>query len=430
MRQLFARKISAVGVVGALALVSSIAVTTSASAQPRFSSLTAQSIQAKGYEDTAITLIAAVRDSSFGPTSVLVGGKVVSTPVTESGARANRSVAVKSKLDVDHRTERTDASQMRVAQIGQTVALSRSGTDAVTKLIDANREIERGATDGHPDVDIVSATVTPFKVAATADNTTGRVLVEVTAYVTDEYRSGVVAESYETTNVVFDASTGKIDAIHPVTDRELAESDSALLDTSAPTSQDGQAADPTWYPEGQVPPELGALVHLGGQYSPTFIKTGMSSTNRNNVVAYANQYWQYYNVSYRSWSSDCTNFVSQAMRAGGWTDTGAPNAAYNYWWYGNYTGQSTSWVRAEGWYQFARVYSGRVTALSYVNSLRPGDVLQVKYDGDAVINHSMIVTLYYGNMVYLTYHSNNRHNVSFTWYQNMEPYSTYYAQQV
>jgi hypothetical protein len=394
--------------------------------------LTAQSIEAKGYEASAVTLIAAIRDSSFGPTSAVVHGKVKSTPVTTSNAESSRSPAEKSQLDVDRRSERTDAPRTRAEQIGQTVALSRSGTDAVTKMINTNREIERAATDGHPDVDIVASTVAPSDVVATADSVTGRVLVEVTSYVTEEYRSGVVAESYETTNVVFDTATGEIDAIHRVTDRELAEAGAVLLDDSAPASLDGQTADTTWYPEGQIPPELGALVHPGGSYGPILVKTGMSSSNKSKVVAYANKYWSSYNTSYRSWASsgsDCTNFVSQAMKAGGWAhDTGLWNDDHN-WWY-NSLNQTHSWAGAENWYKFARVYSGRVTALSNVYSLRPGDVLQAKYSGSSVVNHSMIVTLYYGNMVYLTYHSNNRHNVAFTWFQNQEPYSTYYAQRV
>ena len=422
MNHTFIGKISAAGAIGALALIVSSATPTSANAQTRFSSLTAQEIQAGGYEDNAIALIAAVRDSSFGPTSVATDGTTARTFAQPSKAAENQS------LDVDARAERTDSTQDRVAEISQTVPMTADGKAAVAKQVEIDREIERVATEGHAEVDIVAATISPISVVATSDRQTGAVLAEVTSYVAEQYRSGVVHEGVETTNVIFDAATGAVTSIHTVTDQEIAASTTEYIDSYGPASDSGVTADTTWYPEGKVPPEFGALVHLGGGYAPTIIKTGMTSTNKSKVVAYANKYWDTYNSSYRSFTNDCTNFVSQAMREGGWAnDTGLWNDDHN-WWY-NSLNQTHSWGGAENWYKFARVNSGRVTAASNVYSLRPGDVLQVKYSGDTAIHHSMIVTLYSSSMIYLTYHSNDKHNVSFTWYNAQQSVGVlYYGQ--
>lgn len=43
------------------------------------------------------------------------------------------------------------------------------------------------------------------------------------------------------------------------------------------------------------------------------------------MIDYALRYWDVYNTNYRSFSDDCTNFISQALRAGGWQ--------YDYGWY-------------------------------------------------------------------------------------------------
>ena len=128
------------------------------------------------------------------------------------------------------------------------------------------------------------------------------------------------------------------------------------------------------------------------------------------VAAYAERYYRRYNPKYRSYhgkGGDCTNFVSQAMRAGGWShDTGWYRSAEN-WWYNSYN-ESRTWVNVGMWYQFAAVHSKRTKRLRHPRDLRTGDVLQVDFDGDGGKDHSMIVSRYDGQPR-LTYHSESRY---------------------
>jgi hypothetical protein len=72
--------------------------------------------------------------------------------------------------------------------------------------------------------------------------------------------------------------------------------------------------------------------------------------------------------------TDCTNFVSQTMRAGGWATVGGSawdilvNRGDNSkWWYGYSPSQcSYSWGAAQNWHLFANTYSGRTYILSSV----------------------------------------------------------------
>lgn len=46
---------------------------------------------------------------------------------------------------------------------------------------------------------------------------------------------------------------------------------------------------------------------------------GIQATfNHTKARDYALKYWKNYNSKYRKFDNDCTNFISQAMDAGGW----------------------------------------------------------------------------------------------------------------
>ena len=124
-----------------------------------------------------------------------------------------------------------------------------------------------------------------------------------------------------------------------------------------------------------------------------------TSYNRNNAVGYAVAHVNSPSSNYPDYSSyggDCTNFVSQCLQAGGWTQvsTGA-----NKWFHlPGYTSpppsgthRSPSWTGA----QYLQAYfpvSGRIVLASYpLYSLERGDIIQLKNSsGNAY--HSMIVT--------------------------------------
>lgn len=141
--------------------------------------------------------------------------------------------------------------------------------------------------------------------------------------------------------------------------------------------------------------------------------------NRYAARDYARKYWTNYNTAYRDFSGsgdggDCTNFVSQAMRWGGWTDVSGWYRNTNYWWY-NSLNQTWSWVGVQHWYEFALLNSHRTFKISNPLSMTIGDVLQADWTNNGTKNHSMIVTYRSSTpMVYLTYHSRDTYERSFS----------------
>ena len=127
---------------------------------------------------------------------------------------------------------------------------------------------------------------------------------------------------------------------------------------------------------------------------------------------YAIEWWDDRNPDYRSFDADCTNFVSQAMYAGGWTQVEGLYLNASAWWY-NALNQSRSWINVSYWHDFANVYSGRTYILNNPKNLYVGDVLQADFENDNSKDHTMIVTDRSSNDVFLTYHSNDTINKSY-----------------
>lgn len=140
-----------------------------------------------------------------------------------------------------------------------------------------------------------------------------------------------------------------------------------------------------------------------------------TSYNYAAMAAYAERYWQNYNPDYRTFNEhggDCTNFVSQAMRAGGWPD--ASPGFYrddNYWWY-NFINQTWTWVNVGYFYTFAAVRSHRTYILGTPEQMLLADILQADFSNDGEKDHTMLVTYVSGSNRYLTYHSINTYRRS------------------
>ena len=131
--------------------------------------------------------------------------------------------------------------------------------------------------------------------------------------------------------------------------------------------------------------------------------------NGKTAAAYAVHYYQNYNPAYRSYAGsgnggDCTNFVSQAMRAGGWTDVPGLYTNAQSWWY-NSLNQTYSWVNVHYFHDFALIYSKRTTSILNPRNLNVGDVLQIDFTNNNSKDHTMIVTLKSSTEIYLTYHT-------------------------
>lgn len=106
---------------------------------------------------------------------------------------------------------------------------------------------------------------------------------------------------------------------------------------------------------------------------------------------------------------DCTNFVSQILRHGGWEfDLGWYQSPDN-WWY-NKSNQTYTWGGAASWSKFAM---RRMWSMKSVWDMNMGDVLQYdhKNDDDAK-NHTMFVTKKTKNDIFLPYHTKNRKDKS------------------
>ncbi|MEU0167717.1 transglycosylase domain-containing protein [Streptomyces iakyrus] len=148
------------------------------------------------------------------------------------------------------------------------------------------------------------------------------------------------------------------------------------------------------------------------------------------MAAYAEKHWNAYNKDYPDFSGrgaggDCTNFVSQSLKAGGWKHV--PGYVYDYTrWFGNADIQSHSFIGVNEWSWFAQ-NSKRTTPLANVYQLEVGDVLQVDFDKDGSKDHTMIVTYKSGGVPYLTYHSNNTLRRSVASVVASYPNAYYYA---
>lgn len=165
--------------------------------------------------------------------------------------------------------------------------------------------------------------------------------------------------------------------------------------------------------------ELGSLVHESKE-----IDAGINY-NYPAMAAYATTWALGRNPAYRSFASDCTNFISQSVYAGNWPMVSGWYQSNDVWWY-NSLNQSYTWAGAENWYWFA-TGSGRTYILSNVWNMGLADVLQMDFTGNGSIDHSMIVTTTSASERYLSYHSTDTLNRSLTSIINANPSSWYYA---
>ncbi|MGC4154640.1 MAG: amidase domain-containing protein [Propionicimonas sp.] len=261
-------------------------------------------------------------------------------------------------------------------------------------------------------------------IAQAIDGEVDVVDIDVKVSSTEEHQGVTVVELHVTRSL----SDGVAwEAIEPV----------AVVDQATGSLQPGQVYSLDWelINEGQVPEDLTSLLNLepaqafqdttalesetvgggsedaepatppgsgGGGVTPM----ALPSSGKTKVKDYALKYALSYNKDYIKYSADCTNFVSQAMLAGGWKEE-------NYylwnddraWWYGGVPTNSHTWSGAENWYKFARVHSKRTTHLAAVDSTVVGDVVQFKDKGETNMTHSMVVTKKSGSTTYVSGHT-------------------------
>lgn len=112
---------------------------------------------------------------------------------------------------------------------------------------------------------------------------------------------------------------------------------------------------------------------------------------------------------------DCTNFVSQAMLEGGWTQVQGIRFDRTAWW-AEKTKASHSWAGAEPFATFLK-YSGRAKECER-GELGLADIVQIR-NPDGKLHHTMIVTKFFSRRgehptaideVYVSYHSRDVRN--------------------
>ncbi|CQR47107.1 Putative amidase domain protein [Paraliobacillus sp. PM-2] len=115
--------------------------------------------------------------------------------------------------------------------------------------------------------------------------------------------------------------------------------------------------------------------------------------DRRAAVNYAERWWDDYNPAFKHFDVDCTNFVSQALYAGGAPMRGYPNRSKG-WWYHNNT-WSYSWAVAHSlrWYLSGSTQGLRGKELDDPTQLLPGDIICYDFEGDGKWDHNTIVVM-------------------------------------
>ncbi len=152
---------------------------------------------------------------------------------------------------------------------------------------------------------------------------------------------------------------------------------------------------------------------------------GGGDGGRNAIIAYARQYVGtlntdssagYNNAQYIHFTNDCMNFVSQALKAGGWTNQN-PTADWSdprdWFYYGGNPPVYTRTWSVSSWFARHIEVTGRRSFVRYWSQVQPGDIVLVDWngkdgDGHPHIIHSAIATTVGASDIYLTYHTHNR----------------------
>jgi hypothetical protein len=128
------------------------------------------------------------------------------------------------------------------------------------------------------------------------------------------------------------------------------------------------------------------------------------------AAAYADTYWSTYNTAWPNFAKkggDCTNFVSQALYAGGISMRTDPPYSGSAAWFMTQSGRktwsySTSWVNAQDDSAFLEQNLAGVTVVASYYGVAPGqlvpdnasqgDVVLYDWNNDGVFDHESIVT--------------------------------------
>jgi hypothetical protein len=146
------------------------------------------------------------------------------------------------------------------------------------------------------------------------------------------------------------------------------------------------------------------------------------------AAAYARRWALSYNPDYTQFSNDCTNFISQCLRAGGWIYVGSEfSRTSNTTWYYGYLSQSYTWAGAHNHYWFHASMS-RSWIAEQMSWLYVGEPISIDFTGDGHIDHTVLVTSKdANNNLYVSYHTNNNLDRPMTYFYTTYPSAKYYG---
>jgi hypothetical protein len=207
--------------------------------------------------------------------------------------------------------------------------------------------------------------------------------------------------------------------------------------------QDVKNLGPNGEPKGQPasstsPPSLTtpAPMSKGSMTVPVSISSqtpmvASASYNYYNMIVYAATWFNGHNWQYNNYdgsTGDCTNFVSQALAAGGWQQVGSgffwERTDSSKWYHSN--PDSYTWSGAQNFFWFA-TGSGRTYELAYLASMGPADVMQIDWNHDGTIDHTALVTFVNGQDIKVSQHTDGYWNRSIWEIYNNNQTSTYFA---
>lgn len=176
----------------------------------------------------------------------------------------------------------------------------------------------------------------------------------------------------------------------------------------------------------ELPSEAKTQIHRNASQA-VFTKPSVQlAFSGSTAASYAKKWALGTNPAYGRMRNDCTSFVSQAMRAGGWSMI--VGSSYcddrkkdSVWWYRRNgcrvdacpwawcptltaSHASYTWGGAHNFFKFAST-SGRGKSAKHVMDLNIGDVLQMDFRGSGHVGHTMIVTNKTSGNLFLSYHS-------------------------
>ena len=217
----------------------------------------------------------------------------------------------------------------------------------------------------------------------------------------------------------------------------------SLLTSLFPQNYDARGGDLGFYNRSGVKTAGISLENIGLMPNP--FQLAQATTNRDAIVRYLYLYARTPNPNYRNFENsgsrggDCTNFVSQAMAAGGWSQVSLGNLdaltqrSNPALWFYNSVSQNYTWINAGYFFNFIRDRP-RAKTVGRVADLIPGDVISVDFDPGANngIDHTMVVSRKANDgTIYLAYHTNNTLDKTFyQFWQESEassPGARYYA---